>query len=294
LPHASEGGHVTITLAELGEAVGAVSNDGADGSDVPDTRLRGLVPQQGPSAFGDAASWLAGVQDDGPRRPRRVRVVRFGFAPGAAPLPAAGDADVRDVPTADGDMSAAVDLGSAVADDEVERGADLFVLALGRSGVAAEVVVAVLTDAEPVKVLPRGAGIAPAEWMARAELVRDGRRAAMSARNSADDLLEAVGDRDLAAAAAFLLRAAARRTPVILDGFGALAAALLAYEVQTRSGRWYLVADTAASPGEELALARLGQRALLDLGVGLEDGSAGLLAATVLRFAADVANPGAH
>jgi nicotinate-nucleotide--dimethylbenzimidazole phosphoribosyltransferase len=180
-----------------------------------------------------------------------------------------------------------------VADDEIERGADLLVVVVGRIGVAAEVVTAVLADAEPVKVLPRGAGLEPSEWMSRAERVRDGRRSAMAARNSADELLGAVGDSDLAAATAFLLRSAGRRTPAVLDGFGALAAALLAYDVQTRTGRWYLVADSTGSPGEELALSRLGQRALLDLGVGLEDGTAGLLAATVLRCAAEVANPGA-
>jgi nicotinate-nucleotide--dimethylbenzimidazole phosphoribosyltransferase len=277
------------TLSELGDAVDAVSTGAEQLSTAPHG---GLLTGRATGQFADAAAWLSSVLPDGARAPARVRVVRFGF-PADAPPPAAGDSDVRDVRATGDDMGAAIALGRDVADDEIERGADLLVVVVGRIGVAAEVVTAVLADAEPVKVLPRGAGLEPSEWMSRAERVRDGRRSAMAARNSADELLGAVGDSDLAAATAFLLRSAGRRTPAVLDGFGALAAALLAYDVQTRTGRWYLVADSTGSPGEELALSRLGQRALLDLGVGLEDGTAGLLAATVLRCAAEVANPGA-
>ena len=38
-------------------------------------------------------------------------------------------------------------------------------------------------------------------------------------------------------------------------------------------------------PAHELALTKLGQRSVLDLGIGLGDGTAGLLAALVLRAA---------
>jgi nicotinate-nucleotide--dimethylbenzimidazole phosphoribosyltransferase len=129
--------------------------------------------------------------------------------------------------------------------------------------------------------------------MARAELVRDTRRHAVLARHAVDHLLERAADRDIAAATAFLLRAVGRRTPVLLDGFGASAAALAAYELQTRTARWYRVAGGSGSPAEDLALARLGQRPLLDLGIEVEDGTAGLLATTVVRFAIESANPGA-
>ena len=276
------------TLAELADAVDALDTTGSGTGS-------GTAPA-GRGALGDLAVWLAAVQaQEHPRPPRRVRVVRVGFAPDSTP-PAAGHdsaGDVRNVAVPSGDMAAAIELGSAIADDEIERGADLFVLVVARPGVAAEVVTAVLTNAEPVKVLPRGTALDPVEWMRRAELVRDGRRAAMSQRDSIEGLLAVVGDPGLAAATAFLLRAAGRRTGVILDGFAAVAAASATYGLQTRTARWLRVADTSGSPGEELALGRLGQRALLGLGTGLEDGTAGLLAATVVRFAAEAAGPGA-
>lgn len=251
----------------------------------------GAAPARG--SLREIAQWIASVQaETTAHAPHRVRVVRFGFDADAGP-PAAGEGEVRNVPTPEGDVAAAVNAGVAAADDEIDRGADLVVVVTAHAGVAAEVITSVLTDAEPVRVLPRGAAMPPQEWMARAELVRDARRRAMPARHAVDELLAATGDRDLLAATAFLLRAVGRRTPVLLDGFGALAAALAAYELQTRSARWMRVAGGSGSPAEELALARLGQRPLLDLGIDVEDGTAGLLAAIVVRFAIDSANPGA-
>ena len=278
-------------LAELAAAVEPLGTEAAGIAGAAGVSGGGTAPARGTLA--DIAAWIATVQGaTAPRLPRRVRVVRFGFAADAAP-PAAGDGDVRNVPTPQGDFGAALDAGVSTADDEIDRGADLLVVVTAHPGVAAEVITAVLGDVEPVRVLPRGAGTAPEEWMARAQLVRDGRRRAVAVRHAVDELLAVAGDSAVAATTAFLLRAAARRTPLLVDGFGASAAALAAYEVQTRSARWLRVAGGAGSPAEDLALARLGQRPLLDLGIDVEDGTAGLLAATVVRFAIESANPGA-
>src|SRR5439155_17886543 len=159
------------------------------------------------------------------------------------------------------------------------------VTALWADGPEAAVLVSVLTNAEPVKVMPRGAGLDPDSWMARAIAVRDGRRRAFPLRDKPAELLSVAGTADLAAATGFVLRAAARRTPVLLDGVHAAAAALVAYEAQPRAVRWWRSADLSAHPAHELALTKLGQRSVLDLGIGLGDGTAGVLALAVLRAA---------
>jgi nicotinate-nucleotide--dimethylbenzimidazole phosphoribosyltransferase len=89
-----------------------------------------------------------------------------------------------------------------------------------------------------------------------------------------------------------LLRAAARRTPVILDGAGALAAALLGYELQPRALRWWLPADTGSDPASALAVGRLAQPAVLSLGSDLGDATAGLLTVLVLQAALGLAESG--
>jgi nicotinate-nucleotide--dimethylbenzimidazole phosphoribosyltransferase len=244
--------------------------------------------------LGELAEWIAGVQGYCPPRDFvRIRTIVFGASPTAgdsaslAAIAGLVGSGVRPVPQRDGSMSEAFGAGAALADEEVDGGADLLIVALQGPDAAtpALALVSVLTNTEPVKVLPRGAGLTPEEWMDRAVAVRDARRRGMPHRAMPAELLEAIGGVDLAAAAGFLLRAAARRTPVLLDGLPAATAALTAYEAQPRAVRWWRSADLSAEPAHELALTQLGQRSVLDLGVGLGDGTAGLLAALVLRAA---------
>jgi nicotinate-nucleotide--dimethylbenzimidazole phosphoribosyltransferase len=86
------------------------------------------------------------------------------------------------------------------------------------------------------------------------------------------------------------MRAAARRTPLLLDGSCALAGALLCYDTQSRAGRWWRVADTSPDPVHSRAAEELGQQPLLDLRTSRGDGTAGLLALAVLRAATTIAS----
>lgn len=271
------------------------------------------------------AEWLAGVQGSCPPRDlTRVRCVAFDGVHGLASIggsgaridtgiPAqlgievrvvdvclAGDPpgphrirrgsgriDVEDALSAD-EVRAAVGLGAALADEQVDSGADLLIAAVPGSGaqLAAATVVAVLTNTEPVRVATRGAAATdPQSWMAQVTALRDARRRGFAHRGDPDALLASVGGADLAAAAGFVLQAAVRRTGVLLDGLAALAAALLAYEAQPRAVRWWQAADQAPGPACELALTKLGLRPVLELGLGVVDGSAGALAVPVLRAA---------
>ncbi|WAX58049.1 nicotinate-nucleotide--dimethylbenzimidazole phosphoribosyltransferase [Jatrophihabitans cynanchi] len=264
------------------------------------TRTRELAgPELGRLA--DLAEWLGGAQGAGPPRPvGRVRVVAFGAPASDAvtDLAADLDADVRVVDTgaagdsaADsaetaGDLAAAGAAGASVADDEAERGTDLVVAAVTGSAIAAAVAVSVLTDLEPVRVLARGAHAVDASaWMRRAAEVRDTRLRVRGQRHEPGALLAELGDPVLAAAAAFVLRAAARRTPVLLDGPGAVAAALVGFEQYPRAVRWWVAADRIDDPVHTQAVATMGLRCVLDLGLTLGDGTAGLLALPVLRAA---------
>lgn len=248
--------------------------------------------------LGELAEWLAGVQGCYPPRDFvRVRAVVFGSPP-TAPDPSRSpeaiaelvDAGIRTVAGSEQPVEQAIQAGAELADAEVDAGADLVVVAVQGpdAGTRSLALVSVLTNTEPVKVLPRGTRLAPEEWMRQAVAVRDARRLAMPHRSEPAALLDVTGGPDLAAAAGFVLRCAARRTPVLLDGLPAVTAALVAYEAQPRAVRWWKCADVSAEPAHELALTKLGQRAVLDLGTGLGDGTAGLLAVPVLRAAVSV------
>jgi nicotinate-nucleotide--dimethylbenzimidazole phosphoribosyltransferase len=186
---------------------------------------------------------------------------------------------------------AAVEAGIGIADDEVDSGADLLVA--GQLGVGATtpagVLVSVITNTEPVKVVGRGSGIDDDTWMRKATAIRDARLRSWQHRSTPLDLLAAAGGADIAALTGFLLRAAARRTPVLVDGVVVAAAALIAQELQPRCVRWWRVGQRTDEPAQAVALRRLGLEPIVDLGVQAGDGSGALLAVPVLRAAARTA-----
>jgi nicotinate-nucleotide--dimethylbenzimidazole phosphoribosyltransferase len=229
------------------------------------------------------AEWAVGVRPAGSSF-GKVRALVVGGEPNELVLDtaAAVNADVSGV-SADGDLAA----GAAIADDEIERGTELLIVSVPEMHADAAIAVSVLTDTEPVKVLARGAAATePDAWMQRAIEVRDARRRCMAYRDDPDGLLRELASARLHVVAGIVLRATGRRTPVMLDGPVACAAALIAYEAAPRAVRWWAAADQGPDPLHEIALTRLGQEPILGLGSGLGDGLAGLLALPVLRAAA--------
>jgi nicotinate-nucleotide--dimethylbenzimidazole phosphoribosyltransferase len=247
-----------------------------------------LTAEPGLGRLAELAEWLAAVQGCAPpHQPARVRAVVLGAQPDEATEELATGLRVGvrfETAFRAASIAECVAAGAALADDEIDTGADLLIAAApGPTGAAA---VSVLTDTEPVKVLGRGtAATDPERWMARVVAVRDARRAAIAFRTDPAALLAALRQPTLAAATGLLLRAASRRTPVLVDGLVVSAAALIAYEAQPRAVRWWLAADSPADPAHELALTKLGLRPVLHLGMALADATAGLLAVPVLRAA---------
>ncbi len=198
-----------------------------------------------------------------------------------------GRIDREDALTAE-DVDAALKAGIDIADDEIDSGTDLVVLGdlgVGATTIAA-LLVSVITNTEPVKVVGRGGGIDDNAWMRKATAIRDARLRAWPHRSAPVELLATAGGADVAAMVGFLVRAAARRTPVLLDGVVAGAAALVAQELQPRCVRWWRAAQRTNEPAQAVALRRLGLEPILDLGVEAGDGTGGLLAVPILRASA--------
>jgi nicotinate-nucleotide--dimethylbenzimidazole phosphoribosyltransferase len=182
----------------------------------------------------------------------------------------------------------ALQAGLASANDEVDSGADLFIVGdLGRgSTTAAATLISVITETEPVKAIGRGSGIDDDAWMRKASAVRDARRRAWPYHDKPIELLAVAGGADIAALTGFLLGAASRRTPVLLDGVVVAAAALLANEINWRATRWWQAGQRSREPGHDLALRHLSLEPILNLGVEAGSGTAAVLAVPALRAAA--------
>lgn len=184
----------------------------------------------------------------------------------------------------------ALRLGARVADELVADGADLLIagdMGIGNTTPAAALV-GLLAGLEPARAVGRGTGIDDPTWMRKAAAVRDAMRRGRPHVSDPVALLAAVGGPDLGAATGFLLQAAARRTPVLLDGVISCACALVAQQVSAQAVGWWTASHRSTEPAATAALARLGLEPLLDLQLRLGEGSGALLALPLVTGAGDL------
>ncbi|SFO97873.1 nicotinate-nucleotide--dimethylbenzimidazole phosphoribosyltransferase [Amycolatopsis arida] len=197
-----------------------------------------------------------------------------------------GSIDVEDA-LAPGEAARALAAGKAVADAELDGGADLLIpgdMGIGNTTVAAAVVAAVLgLPAEDV--VGGGTGVDVAGRARKVDVVRAALARAGGRVGDPVELLTALGSACLGATAGLLVQAAARGVPVLLDGVFPAAAALLARELAPGAERWWLAGHRSTEPAQAYALKALGLDPILDLGLRLGEGSGAVQAVPVLRAA---------
>ena len=252
------------------------------------------------SRLAEVAEWLAAVEGRAPAVvPERVRLVVVADEPPPRTAAVAADVgvglrvvgahrlgrvDVEDACTRD-EAAAAVLAGAAVADEEADSGTDVLAVALPdpHLAVPAATLVGLLTRSDASAVTATGQS--DADWMVACAATRDAMRRGRPLLADQVALLAAVAGEDLAFTTGLLLRAAGRRTPVVLDGPVTAAAALVAARMSFRAPGWWLAGSLSPDPAHRLALERLALDPVLDLGLRADDGSGALLAIPVLRAA---------
>ena len=150
---------------------------------------------------------------------------------------------------------------------------------------AASALTAALTGADPAMVTGRGTGVADDVWVRKVEAVR--RALAVNRPDAGDPLgvLAAVGGFEIAGLVGVVLAGAARRVPVVLDGFIATAAALVAARLAPAARSYLIAAHRSAEPGHVRLLEALGLTPYLELGMRLGEGTGAALGIGLLRAA---------
>ena len=197
-----------------------------------------------------------------------------------------GDITTQDALTEE-ETVAAIAAGRAIADEEVDAGADLLVagdMGIGNT-TAAAVLVAALTNAEPVAVVGLGTGVDDAGWARKTAAIRDALFRTRPVLPDPLGLLRCSGGADLAAMAGFCAQAAVRRTPLLLDGMAVTAAALVAERLAPGARQWWQAGHRSTEPAHELALAALELEPILDLRMRLGEGTGAAVALPVVRAA---------
>jgi nicotinate-nucleotide--dimethylbenzimidazole phosphoribosyltransferase len=187
----------------------------------------------------------------------------------------------------DAEMTSALETGIELASDSVMAGCDL--LGFGEMGIgnttSASAIAAALTHEPLATVVGIGAGADDA-CIARKRCAIQ-RALALHAGSLSDPLgiLRCVGGLEIAAMCGFCLGAAARRVPVVTDGFIATSAAALAVRISPAASGYLFASHRSAEPGHAHFLAMLGQQPLLDLGMRLGEGTGAALAMKVIQGA---------
>jgi nicotinate-nucleotide--dimethylbenzimidazole phosphoribosyltransferase len=177
-----------------------------------------------------------------------------------------------------------VENGIAVADELAHE--DVSVVALGEMGIGNSTVAAALCAAllgvDPERVCGRGTGVDEVGLARKVNVVR---RALIANDVNPDDpfgQLAALGGFELALLCGVALGGAANHQVLVLDGFIATVAALVAARLAPETLEAMIAAHLSSEPGHRLALEALGLEPLLDLGLRLGEGSGAALVLPLL------------
>ena len=218
----------------------------------------------------------AGVAIDLPNHPDlTIAKVRHGTA-NAARQPAMTLAEAE----------AALSQGHRIASETIDAGADM--IAIGEMGIgnsaSAALLMHRLTGAPLHECVGAGAGQDEA-GMTR-KLAALARAAARTRVTAPLDVLAEFGGLEIAMMTGAIFGAARQRRPVVVDGFIAGAAALVAVRMRPAVQDYCVFAHRSAERGHGLLLRSINAAPLFDLGMRLGEGTGAVLAIPILRAAA--------
>jgi nicotinate-nucleotide--dimethylbenzimidazole phosphoribosyltransferase len=182
--------------------------------------------------------------------------------------------------------SAALSRGCEIAVTEIGKGAD--VIAIGEMGIGNTASSALITHRLAPAPLDRciGSGAGQDEEgleRKRAALLRAAGRTNAS---SPFDVLAEFGGFEIAMMAGAVIGTASRKRPILVDGFIASAAALVAIRMCPAARDYCVFAHRSAERGHGVLLDALNAKPLLDLGLRLGEGTGSVLAVPLVRAAA--------
>ncbi len=184
----------------------------------------------------------------------------------------------------------AIEVGIEVVWGEIDRGADL--VATGDMGIGnttpSSAILAAFTGLPVDEIVGRGTGIDDGRLRLKKQAIA--RALEVNRPDSADalDVLAKVGGLEIGGLAGVILGAAARRTPVVIDGFIAGAAALLAARLAPRSVDFMFASHVSQEPGHLRILEELGLQPMLHLNMRLGEGTGAALAFHLIEAATKI------
>lgn len=181
----------------------------------------------------------------------------------------------------------AIMVGVELATDAAREGIGL--IGTGDMGIgnttASAAITAVITGRSVSEVTGRGTGIDDEAHARKVQVIERALALHQPSREDAIDVLSKVGGLEIAGLTGLILGAAASRVPVVLDGFIAGAAALIAAGLQPRCRDYMIASHRSVERGHQVMLDYLGLKPLLDLDLRLGEGTGACLGMSLVYAA---------
>jgi len=225
-----------------------------------------------------------------------LEVVDVGSKTDSAALPGVivnkageGTANFRRQPAmSEAQLTAALQAGRDAVARALKDDAQLFIG--GEMGIAntsaATAVACALLGKSALEIAGPGTGLDAAGVVRKAKVIDDALALHRPALTSPLAILRHVGGFEIAALAGAYIASAQSGLPVLVDGFIASSAALLALRIRPDVADWLFFGHASAEPGHVHLMQALNARPLLNLGLRLGEGSGAAAALPILRLAA--------
>ena len=179
----------------------------------------------------------------------------------------------------------ALEIGIDLASGSVREGIGL--LGTGEMGIGnttpSAAIAAVMTGRPVAEVTGRGTGIDDAAHAHKIAIIQQALDRHRPDRADALDVLAKVGGLEIAGLAGLILGAAAARVPVVLDGFIAGAAAVIAVGLQPLCREYLIASHRSVERGHQAILNYLSLKPLLDLDLRLGEGTGACLGMSLVQ-----------
>ena len=189
----------------------------------------------------------------------------------------------------------AIEAGIELVTGETAKGLDI--VGTGDMGIgnttASSTICAVVTGKTVVEVTGRGTGLTDEQLAHKVAVIERALRVNCPDSVQPLDMLAKVGGFEIGGLVGVMLGAAAKRIPVVIDGFISGAAALIATALSPGLRDYLIAAHLSAEPGHRVLLEHLGLKPLLNLNMRLGEGTGAalgiFLAETATRILTEMA-----
>ncbi|MBE0446601.1 MAG: nicotinate-nucleotide--dimethylbenzimidazole phosphoribosyltransferase [Actinobacteria bacterium] len=184
----------------------------------------------------------------------------------------------------------ALETGIEIAYQQVDDGVNL--LATGDMGIGnttpSSAILVALTGRPVDGLVGRGTGIGNGDLDHKKKVITDAIDLLKPNKNDPIDVLAKIGGLEIGGLAGLIIGAAARRVPVVIDGFISGVAALIANRINPLCKGYMIASHVSVEPGHRLILEELGLKPMLHMDMRLGEGAGAVLAMGMVEAAAKI------